>query len=155
MTWFSCREPEGLHVAAAPVGHSLPEGAAQWLCCQNQACSSWQMFFNIQNGCYEATPLARLIRSTLGEMLATSRLVGPWGSRPTGTAGPSHGHICPDTAAAQSSEPLWDPFTQRVEGSAHLHQNIVQDLPADSTPGISTAGQPTGHEGTPGPEWCV
>ena len=39
-----------------------------------------------------------------------------------------------------------------VEVSAHLHQNIGQDLLADSTPGISTAGQPTGHEGTPGPD---
>lgn len=41
---------------------------------------------------------------------------------------------------------------QRVERSIHLHQNIVQDLPVYSTPGISTADQPTGHEGTPDPE---
>lgn len=39
-----------------------------------------------------------------------------------------------------------------MERSTHLHQNIVLDLPVDSTPGIATADQPTGHEGTPDPE---
>lgn len=48
MTWFSNHDLEVLYVAAAPVGHSLPERAAQQLHCQNQTHSSWQTFFDIQ-----------------------------------------------------------------------------------------------------------